>query len=345
MGRTLLGELRKLLHPVAAIVVIVCFAYILTAARTTYYYGQLQTPVAVADGGQIVSEAAGCLGSAHNSISQQCQQKLDDAALNDHFAANGIALGRVTNSLSTWPGMLRFVAHQLATGLGWILLAVLLALHVAGEWSSRTAASTLLATGSFRRFWLAKIASVWLAMVAISLLGTTVLWLTKSAYLGKVGIPDPINQPGDPSTWHVAALKPDPVWSSWADSSGVLGITSLIWLLLIITGVAVAALVRRTLVMVVVGIGALSTVLSLAHYAHRISYSPLSVIGQVLHLNKTPYGVRDTRLWEVPGAPGFIQDTARTVTIDPGQVVLWIAVPILVTGLAYLGFCRRRIIG
>ncbi len=64
MGRTLLGELRKLLHPVVAIVMIVCFAYILTDARTTYYYAQLQTPVAVIAGNHIKQDAARCLNAA-----------------------------------------------------------------------------------------------------------------------------------------------------------------------------------------------------------------------------------------------------------------------------------------
>jgi hypothetical protein len=345
MGRTLLGELRKLLHPVAAIMIIVCFAYILTDARTTYYYAQLQTPVAVIASDHIKQEAAGCLDPHGGAISEQCQQKLDDAALNDHFAGNGIKLGRVTNALSTWPGMLRFVSHQLATGVGWILLGVLLALHVAGEWSSRTAASTFMATGSYRRFWLAKIGSIWLAMIAIALAGTTVLWLAKSTFIGKAGIPDPVNQPGDPSTWHLAALPPDASWSSWAASSGVLGITAIIWALFIIAGVAVAALIRRTLIMVVVWIAALSAVLSLARYSGDTNYSPIGVIGQVLHLNQTPFGVRDTRLWEVPGAPGFIQDTARTITIDTGQVLAWIAIPLALALVASAIFQRRRIVG
>lgn len=345
MGRTLLGELRKLLHPVTAIIVIVCFAYILTDARTTYYYGQLQTPVAVVAGNHITQQAKGCTNNSGGTISEQCQQALDNAALNDNFASNGIKLGRVTNSLSTWPGMLRFVSHQLGTGLGWVLLAVLLALHVAGEWSSRTAASTLVAIGSYRRFWLAKVGSIWLAMIAIALLGTTALYLARSTFIGKVGVPDPLNQPGDPSTWHLAALRPDPTWSSWTGSAGVLGVTSIIWLLLIIAGATIAGLIRKTLLMVVVWIAALSAVLALARYAGRTSWTPVGVIGQVLHLQQTPFGVRDTRLWKVPGAPEFIQDNYQSIAVDTAQVLTWVAIPIVIALVATALFNRRRIVG
>src|SRR5579875_1496238 len=203
MRRTLRAELRKLVHPVSAILVIICFGFIVIDARTTYHFSRLQTPVAVLATQQIQQAAAACQSVARTSLSEDCQNTLVAAALNNSFARNGIALGRVTNSLSTWPGMLRFVSHQLATGLGWILLTLLIAVHVAGEWSSRTAAATLLATGSYWKFWLAKVVSTWVAIVGLTIVGTTVLWLARSVYLGKVGVPDPIFQPGDPSTWHL----------------------------------------------------------------------------------------------------------------------------------------------
>lgn len=342
MGRTFLGELRKLAHPVAAIIVIVCFAFILTDARTTYHYARLQTPVAVVASSHIADDAAACRANG-DTVSIQCQNSLDTLALNDRFASNGIALGRVNNSLSTWPGMLRFVTHQLGAGLGWILLAVLLALHVAGEWSSRTAASTLVATGSLRRFWFAKIATIWVAMIGITLLGTTVLYLSRSAYLGKVGIPAPLEQPGDPSTWHLAALSPDPTWSSWSHSAAALGKTSVIWLLFILAGAAIAGLIRRTLATVVLDIAALSTVLVLARYANSTTWSPVGVISRVLDLQKTPFGVRDTRLWSVPGAPGFIQDSYHTIAVGAAEIATWVVLPVLFTVVAVAANNRRRV--
>lgn len=345
MGRTLRAELRKLVHPVAAIIVVVCFAYILTDARTTYSYARLQTPLAVSASARIAGEAEGCLDIRGGPISEECQRKLENAGLNDKFAINGVRLGRVTNSLSSWPGMLRFVSHELATGLGWVLVAVLLALHVAGEWSSRTAATTIIATGSYRRFWLAKVGSIWLAMIGITLAGTTILWLANSTFLGKVGVPDPILQPGDPSTWHQTALQPDATWSSWTVSASFLGITAVSWLLFIIVGVGVAALIRRTLSTVAVWMGALSAMLVLARFLGRTDYTPIGVMGQVLHLSETPFGVRDTRLWLVPGAPGFIQDTARVVSVETGQLLTWVAIPLALAFAAAFAFQRRRVIG
>ncbi len=225
-----------------------------------------------------------------------------------------------------------------------MLLAVLLALHVAGEWSSRTAAATLMATGSYRRFWLAKIGSIWFAMIGIALVGTTVLWLARSTFIGKVGVPDPLNQTGDPSSWHRRCAEPNASWSSWVNSAH-LGIASVIWLLFILAGVAVAALIRRTLIMVVVWIAALSAVLSLARYANRTQWSPVGVISQVLRLQKTPFGVRDTRLWDVPGAPRFIQDTASSIAINTGQVVTWVIIPTLIAVAAAAAFHRRSVVG
>jgi hypothetical protein len=344
MGRTLRGELRKLRHPVAAIIVIVCFAFILTDARSTYNYARLQVPIAILSIPHL-TEASGACQPSGDAVTAHCQSVLDKAADGDSFAVNGIALARVTNSLSTWPGMLRFVSHELATGLGWILLAVLIGIHVAGEWSSRTAGSTLVATASRPRFWLAKIGSVWIAMVGIAVLGTTVLYLTRAGYMSSVGIPAPLDQHGDPSTWHLSALPPDPTWSSWATSTGVLGLTSLIWLLLVLIGVTFAGLIRRTLATVAVLITALATMFAFARYSHRTDWSPISVINRVLNLDYTPFGVRDTRLWSVPGAPSSIQDGVHSISVETTQVLTWIAVPLIVALMALLASSRRRVRG
>src|ERR1700712_5847743 len=103
MGRAVGAELRKLAQPVAVVIVLVCFAFIWADARTTYHFARLQTPVAVIASADIAAAASTCApaGSA-TELSPECQQRLADAALNDHFAQNGIALGRVTNALSTW---------------------------------------------------------------------------------------------------------------------------------------------------------------------------------------------------------------------------------------------------
>lgn len=124
----------------------------------------------------------------------------------------------------------------------------------------------------------------------------------------------------------------------------MLGIVSVEWLLFIIAGVAIATVVRRTLVSAAVGAAALSAVVCLARYAGRTAWSPLGVIGHVLRLAETPFGVRDTRLWDVPGAPAIIQDTAHPVATSAGQVVTWTAIPVVVVLLAAFVYRRRSVV-
>ena len=344
MGRTLRGELRKLAHPAAAIIVIVCFAFILTDARTTYDYARLQAPIAILSSAHL-STTSGACQTGQDPVTAHCQALLDQAAEGDSFAANGIALARVTNSLSTWPGMLRFVSHELATGLGWVLIAVLIGVHVAGEWSSRTAGTTLLASVSRARFWLAKVVSLLIAMIGIAMLGTTVLYLTRHGFLGTVGIPAPLHQHGDPSTWQLAALPVDPAWSSWATSLGGLGVTAIIWLMLVLVGVACAGLIRKTLATVALLVAVLAIVFALARYAHRTEWSPLAVVGRSLSLAQTPFGVRDTRLWSVPGAPGSIQDGVHAISASAGQVLAWLLIAPLLALVMSVVSSRRRVRG
>ncbi|MFL6162715.1 MAG: hypothetical protein ACJ74U_10855 [Jatrophihabitantaceae bacterium] len=346
MWRAVGAEFRKLAHPVALIMVVVCFAFIWADARTTYHFARLQTPVAVIASSDLAAAASQCSSSQSTSVvTPECQQRLADAALNDHFAQNGIALGRVTNALSTWPGLLRFVAHQLATGLGWVLLAILLSIHVAGEWSSKTAGNTLLAVGGLRSFWLAKVASIWLAMVGLAVVGTTVLYLIKPTFTAAVGIPQPLQQEGDPSTWHLAALPPDAAWSSWSLSFGVLAVASLIWLILSMAGAALGVLLRRPILMAVIGVACLSAGVVVARWVHRPEWTYLSAIGQLLRLDRTPFGVRDTRMWYVPGAQGFIQQPQVPVPFSAGQVSLWIAIGVVAAGGCWLLARRRPVVG
>jgi hypothetical protein len=346
MGRVVGAELRKLAQPVPVIVILLCFAFIWADARTTYHFARLQTPVAVIASTDIAGAASECApAQPATELSPECQQRLADAALNDHFAQNGIALGRVTNALSTWPGLLRFVTHQLATGLGWVLLAILLSVHVGAEWSSGTAASSLLATGSLRRFWIAKVLSTWLVMLGLALLATTVLYLIRPSFTATVGIPDPLQQAGDPSTWHLTALRPDPSWSSWSTSFGVLAVASLIWLILSMAAAALAILLRRPIVTAVLSVAVLSAFVVIARSAHRPEWTFLTAIGQLLRLQNTPFGVRDTRLWFVPGAPGFIQDVHATEPISLAQVGLWVAIGLAATAVFWSVGRRRQVLG
>jgi hypothetical protein len=345
MGRVIGAELRKLAHPVALVMVLVCFAFVWADARTTYHFARLQTPVAITVGADIAAAASKCTGSSPAVATPDCQQRLADAALNDHFAQNGIALGRVTNALSTWPGLLRFVSHQLATGLGWMLLAILVSIHVAGEWSSKTASNTLLAVGGLRSLWLAKVASIWLAMVGLVLVGTTVLYLIRASFTASVGIPDPAEQQGDPSTWHLTALAPDPAWSSWSLSFGVLAAASLVWLVLGMVGTSLAVLLRRPILTAVIAVAGLSAGVVVARWVHRPEWTYLNAIGQLLRLDRTPFGVRDTRMWYVPGSQTFIQQPKQLVPFSAGQVGLWFGIGIAIALACGLLAWRRPVVG
>ena len=261
--------------------------------------------------------------------------------MNDHFASNGIALGRVTNALRTWPGLLRFVTHQFSTGLGWLLLAVLLSVHVAGEWSTKTAGVTLVAIGSRWRFWLAKMLSVWLFMMVLTVVGASLLYLLRPTFTSTVGIPQPALQQGDPSTWHLSALRPDASWSSLVSSLGIFGLASLLWLVLSAAGTTIAATLRRPMVALVTFVAGLSLALAVAQFANKPGWTVIPSVNQLLRLQATPFGVRDSRLWYVPGAPTYIQAARAATPTSVTGVVVW-ACGLLALGVTGWVVLQRR---
>ena len=60
MQRILWAEVRKLVHPVIVVVLLVACAFMWTDARTTFNFARLQTPVAVTATASVQAAAADC---------------------------------------------------------------------------------------------------------------------------------------------------------------------------------------------------------------------------------------------------------------------------------------------
>ncbi len=341
MWRMIRAELVKLSHPLIIVVAVVLCGFIWADARTTDHLARLQTPVAVS----AVAQMQGAIDQACAApTSSDCAQAKADAGLNQNFAGNAIALGRVTNALGTWPGLLRFTVHQLSTGLGWILLAVLISLHVAGEWSLRTSGLTLLASGSLTRLWVAKVASIWLWFIGLTVLTTTVLYLIRPSFNSTIGVPDPSNQSGDVLSWTLRPLPPDPVWSSWTGAGRALAGGALIWLVLAVVGVALATFVRRTVATLVVAMAGLSLIVLTGRVFNAAQFTPAPAISRLLQLGDTPFGVADTRLWFVPDHPSDIYAPRLASTVDWVALAGWVAGLVALGLLLMAGTRKRRVI-
>lgn len=342
--RTIRAELRKLVHPVVGITLLVMFGFIWTDARTTEDFARLQTPIAVKSVAANFSSTPTCSPQTIDPT-QACKERLLDQALNSHFGDNAIALGRVSNSLRTWPGAVRFVTNQMVAGLGWLLITILVAVHVAGEWSGRTIGTTLLATGNLRRFYMAKVASLTAALLVWTLAAGTLLYFLRGLGAAPTGVPTPLTQSGDPREWHVTVLPADVSWSSLTSTLGFLMIASVVWLVGSMLGTGAAMVLRRPWLTVVAGMTTLSLFLTLAVWGHRSQWTPLPTLAAMFRLENTPFGVRDVRLWHVPGAPTFIQEARRSLILHPADVGLWIAVALAASGVCLAVFRSRPVAG
>jgi hypothetical protein len=195
------------------------------------------------------------------------------------------------------------------------------------------------------RFLVAKVVSLWLFMVAFALALTTVLYALQSAYLGTVGVPDPPRQTGDVSTWHLAALSPAASWSSPLHGLAALGIAGCVWLLLIAAGTALAAAIRKPLIVLVAWIACLAAAGLAGQRSNAFSRTFTRPIGDVLHLASTPYGVRDTEFWHVANRPSSLDVLPGTRHLALDGVALWGLIALLVAVIAGVAASRRRVLG
>lgn len=331
MIRAAAAETRKLAHPVALALMVVLIAAMWVNARDTAHYAHLQVPVAVS-APTVPLPQASCsvvrgkyLPCPPNSPQQQEAEKVlrENQAISAQFAANGRRLGAVANSLRTGPGILTFVVHHMITGYGWLLLTLLVALHVAGEWRSRTAGVSLLAAGGLRRLLPAKVLSLTVGMLLATVVASAALYVMRGALGATAGIPVPLVQQGDPSTWHVRALPPDGVWSSWPSALTALAIACGVWLVFatLIAGVAVVA--RKPMITIAGGAGLLSLATLLAKTAHWPRGTIFPAMERLFSLQDTPWGVRDADLWVIPARAPHIAAPHGLTSGTPGELTLW----------------------
>ncbi|MGI8809863.1 MAG: hypothetical protein ACR2KK_18880 [Acidimicrobiales bacterium] len=339
------AELRKLVHPVVGLLVVVTALAIWMDIRSTVGFVADQTPIAADFDDRLRAEADPACFTSPPDASERCELQRADEEANRLFRPNAVALGRIAASLDTPGGALRFVSNELATGIGWLLLAALAAVHVAGEWQAATAEATILAVGGRCRFYVAKALSLWLGVGVLLVTIAGALYLARPLFMRRtIGVPDPPLQTAPFRSWKLTPVAPDGSWSSLPRSLGYVAAALGVLLVLTLVFVSVAALVRRPLATAATLAGALLLLVVVAASLGRPALTPFVAVADLLDLRQVPPGITSTRLWVVPGA-------ARNLYVPPpGSADGLLVILGWATGLAALGigmeriFQRRRVV-
>ena len=141
------GELRKLINPVTVGLLVVAVVFLWHDLSRTNYLASDQPQIAVtATLGTRQQAVDVCSGDQTDTV--KCKRARSNAADNATFGREGLALGAIAASLGTFPGLARFVSHQFMTGLGWLFVAMLAAMHVTRDEAQGTAARRSCAPGA-----------------------------------------------------------------------------------------------------------------------------------------------------------------------------------------------------
>ena len=168
--RAQLGELRKAIAPTIGVIFVIAIGVCWAAISFSASFLQEQADVLPNTAAMSESVDQSCIDNPNDS-SDVCEASRIQAASTETFAANTQRLGEIGQSYDTAPGLLRYVSHQWATTLGWIVVALIAAFHVASEWATRSAGLTAHANGSRARFVATKIVSTWLIALATLAVG------------------------------------------------------------------------------------------------------------------------------------------------------------------------------
>lgn len=345
--RTLLrlarGEMRKLATAGSAVLFVVFVSVLWQDAGRFSGLAEAQAPIAVAvtnDNTRAVETA--CTPGA-TDVDDACRTARLDLSDNRHFEPNSVALGRRAMALHTLPGLITFVSHQLATGLGWLLIALVAAGHVTRERSAGTLGSSVLRSGA-SRYLIGKVISLFGGAWAALCGATLVLFALRPTFTSSVEVPAGDGGVADLGRTAMRTLAPDHEWSSWASAGrGVLAAMVVVLAVCVLFGL-VAAVIRQPATTAAVLGGFVVLLFAIAEWGHRSSWVPMRAISVLIGLGDPPYGLTDVRLWDTSLQPARIYDRAPTPPVPVASSLAWALACLVACALAVRVFRRRPIL-
>lgn len=337
--RLVRGEVCKLLT-VGTLVLLAAFTAVAWKdLRRFTDFAAGQTPIAVAAEHTNTALADRC--RAAGSTEGECAGADQTVQLNRHFAPNAVALGRRAMAVRTTPGILTFVSHQLGSGLGWLVLALLAAIHVTRERAARTIEQSVVRTGR-GRFLAGKVASTWLASAGLLVGATLVLTIIRSTFTKVVRVPPAGAGFDDLRRGPGAALAVDPTWSSWAHALAAAGRCLLVTLVVCTVFALVAATFRDPIAAAVTLGGAAIAMFVVVDWWGHPSWVPERAIAAVLGSRGGPFGSTDMRLWDPAGRPASIYRPATVPAVPMATTIAWLVAAAAIAARAARSFLRRR---
>lgn len=353
--RQVRGELRKLVNPITVGLLLVLIAFFWQDLSRTNSLAAVQPDIAVA--GHMSGQedlAAKCAPGAPYSA-QECRLAQENERLNRLFASNSVELGRIGRSFGTLPGLATFVAHQLTTGMGWLFVALLAAMHITREESRGTVGASILRAGRSRYLGAKAVSLVVVAMVAL-VASTLVLFAIRSTFAVHPTVPTGMRNTdtGQIPTGN-RALAPDATWSSWGHAGAAVWHALVVLVVVAAVFTVLASRFRRPLPAATAGGGVIALFLGLAEWLHRSSWGPMGGLSRLLGLDHVPFGVMDVRLWDVSTRPpdlnsgpfGTVAASAFQVgsqrAPDPyTALVAWLVIAIVVVVSGWWAITKRN---
>lgn len=343
--RQVRAELRKLCAPSTLVLLVIFAVLVWQDASTTAQFADRQTPVAVAVTLDLQRQLGETCPSGLTSVANgvDCDILRQDVQLNQHFGTNGLALGSVAASLDTFPGLVKFTSHQMVTGLGWLLLALLTALHVTREEYVGSAGHSVLRAGRFR-YLIAKVISLLVSAFAIIVVTSTALFALRSTLATEIGAPRASIGPGGAFAQPEVPVTASTDWTAWGAAAGDLLRCLPVFAVIIVAFVGIASLLRRTTVAAGVLVGVAVAMIAASHSSAAARWLPVAKLSQALGLNEVPPGVRDARVWNLAGRAPDIYSLPPESTATWLPLVLWsLAFLVIAVGAARLFIQRVRI--
>lgn len=277
------AELRKLVRPAVVLVLIVGPAAGVASAAYGQEFAVAQLSVAEFVRSNAIEHQLGCQKKAQSARKRCADGRAADVRQADALLRSSELQAAAAETTQRPLGAVTLVSGLYASALGFLLAFALAALSVAGEWSSRTASIQFSVALSYRRFFLAKVATVWIALIASFAFGALLL-----AVVGGLNFQDafPLQTAEDP--FHGLAFALERV-----------GIAAIALGLFAALAVALGMLFRSPLTTLGVGLGAL-LLLNLPTPAGPIGHLlPGGLISNLARFGDTPAGYFD-HLWFEP---------------------------------------------
>ena len=338
-ARVLRAEVCKLLTVSTLILLAVFTAVVWKDLGRFTEFAAGQTPMAVA--AEHTNEARADRCRAAGSTEAECAGAEQTLQLNRHFTPNAVALGRRAMAVRTVPGILTFVAHQLGSGLGWLVLGMLAAIHITRERAARTIEQSIVRTGR-ALFLVGKAVSMWLASVALLVGSTVALTAIRPTFTNVVHVPPATVGIDVPHQGVGSPLGADRAWSSWAHALGAAGRCLLVTLVVCTIFSLLASAFRDPIAAAVTLGGSTIAMFLVVDWWGHPNWVPERAVAAVLGSRGGPFGSTDMRLWDPAGRPTSIYLPATVPTVPVVATIAWLAVAGVIAVLAARSFLQRR---